>query len=330
MSREQIVDLLEYLGVRKIKNNPAKDNIQMCCPIHNEDNPSAGISIEKQVFHCFSCHATGGISWFLHLAEPDTFRSMQESDAFLKERYGVDFQAFDRSWRENGLRRFEDFDEETEEYVRFELPRVKLAPYKSGKETFQYFFDRGFNIQDVKDFMIGRDLVHKTVTIPVFWKDNVLAGIVGRKIDPKTPKNSRYMFMADFPKSALLYPQNYYKSERGRVVLVEGHLDAIWCHKHGFTEVQAMQTNALSKLQAEWILENCKEVVDFSDDDKMGEYATKSIVDRLKGEGVKLLTVKHLYPEGKKDPQQCTPEELYFMLEEGHEKSMFAKKIRRM
>lgn len=302
LTREDIIDLLQYLGARKIKNNPSKDNIQFCCTVHNEDNPSAGISVSKQVFNCFSCHAAGSISWFLHLSEPDTFRNIYEADKFLKERYGVDFAKFEREWEKNGIRRFEDFyRDEEEKSKRFELPRFKLAPFKSGKETYQYFFERGFNKEDVKNFMIGRDIVQRTVTIPVFWEDGTLAGIIGRKIDPDVPKNARYI-VYEFPRGSILYPIDKYKSDRGRVVLVEGVLDAMWAHKLGFTEVLAMLTNSLSKEQANWILNHCSEVVDLSDNDEGGEIASEMIRKRLKGK-IKILSAKHLYPEDIKDIQ---------------------------
>ena len=66
-----------------------------------------------------------------------------------------------------------------------------LAPFKSGKETYQYFFDRGFDEETMEIFQIGYDILHRTVTVPVFWEDGTLAGIVGRYIYPRN-KAERY------------------------------------------------------------------------------------------------------------------------------------------
>lgn len=310
LTREQILDLLKYLDATKIVDK-GRDNIQFTCTVHGENNPSAGVSVSKQVFNCWSCHAKGSISYLVYKSKPDEFKNIKEVDTFILDRYGVAYISFDKEWANNGLLRYEDFYN-IEEEVRFTTPRSKLAPFRSGKETYQYFFDRGFNSKDVQDFMIGRDLIQKTITIPIFWEDETLAGIIGRKIDSKISSNMRYK-VYDFPKSNLLYPLNKYKSERGRVVLVEGNLDAIWCHKHGFSEVLAMQTNSLSKEQVSWIVNNCSEVVDLSDNDKMGYYASQSIEEGLKRK-VRLLSAKHLYPDSKKDPQECTYNELKEMM----------------
>ena len=59
LTREDIVDLLNYLGSPHIKNIEGKDDIQFCCTVHGESNPSAGVSISKQQFNCFACHAHG-------------------------------------------------------------------------------------------------------------------------------------------------------------------------------------------------------------------------------------------------------------------------------
>jgi DNA primase len=35
------------------------------CPFHNDMNPSLGVSQEKQVFHCLSCHKKGDVVNFV-------------------------------------------------------------------------------------------------------------------------------------------------------------------------------------------------------------------------------------------------------------------------
>lgn len=34
VTREQLIDILEYIGSPKIINREGKDDVQFCCPIH--------------------------------------------------------------------------------------------------------------------------------------------------------------------------------------------------------------------------------------------------------------------------------------------------------
>ena len=45
---------LDYFSKRK----DTPDNIMVCCPYHQERNPSAGIRKEDGLFHCFACGET--------------------------------------------------------------------------------------------------------------------------------------------------------------------------------------------------------------------------------------------------------------------------------
>lgn len=324
LSREQIIDLLEnVLDTKVVESSKAKDNIQFCCTVHGESNPSAGIHVEKQVFHCFSCHATGSISWLLFQSS-DRFKSVYEAEKFLEERYEIDFSQID-SFATKELKRYEDFNTETEKEERFELPIYKIAPYKSGKETYEYFFDRGFTKETVKEFKIGRDLVSKTVTIPVFWEDKKLAGIIGRYIDPNRPKNSRYKIY-EFPKGSLTFPLDKLEVINDTIILVEGILDAIWLYQLGFKNVQSILGNGISKKQADIIKSKCRKIICMYDNDKGGETALDITENILKNSGIIIYKVK--YPEGRNDPQECNKEEIQYMID--NSSGILNKKIKRL
>ena len=44
------------------------------CPFHDDSNPSMCVSREKQIYTCFSCHATGNVYTFLMNYEHIDFR----------------------------------------------------------------------------------------------------------------------------------------------------------------------------------------------------------------------------------------------------------------
>lgn len=315
LTREDIVDLLYTLGASIVKNRETNDNIQFTCTVHGESNPSAGVSVSKQTFNCFSCHEGGSIPWLVCKSAPDDFKTIQQAKDFLSSRYGVEYSAINEKQVQK-LKMYEDFiniDEEPKE-KRFELPIFELAPYKSGKETYKYYYDRGFNKDDLQYFKVGRDLVSKTVTIPVFWQDGVLAGIIGRYIKPKA-HNKRYKIYNNSPTGSFLYPLDKFKIENDTCIIVEGILDAMWLHKMNYTNCLATLTNNISKEQIELLKElGVGTIIDFTDNDKMGDIATTKLKSACLKNGIEYKSVKANYPEDKKDPQSMNEEELNLVI----------------
>lgn len=308
LSREQIKDLLRHAGVTKIIDR-GKKNIQFCCPVHGESTPSMGIRIEDTVCHCFSCHWSGNIQWLLFKTCPDEFKSVYEVERWIKEKYNVDLGKYAVDFSKN-LRRYDDTTEECEEIEekQHELPRHFLAPFKSGKETYKYYFDRGFNKKDLVYFNVGRDLENETVTIPVYNPDSTLCGVVGRYIDPNRPKNARYR-VYEFPKGKITYPIDKLEIKDDTLILVEGILDAMWLHKHGYTNAQSILGNGLTYEQADLLKNNYEfdTIILAFDKDKGGETAIEIAKKRL-GSDYKYKTVN--YPTGVKDVQEMTKEQL--------------------
>lgn len=320
LSREQVIDILKFCGATKIKDR-GKDNIQYCCPVHGESTPSMGYSMSKGICHCFSCHFSGTIEWLVFKSLPEDFTSLRDVEEWILNKYGVDVRKEERKISGRILKRYgdDDFEDEPEEEIeeqRFELPKSYLAPFKSGKETYKYFFDRGFTKKTMQEFMIGRDLNQKTVTLPIFHADGVLGGVIGRFIDPNRPKNSRYA-VYEFPKGTLLYPIHKFKPliHNGQrvCVLVEGNFDSLWCHQEGHPEVLAIQGNGLTKKQAEILKGYDIDIFVLAfDNDKGGDTAIE-ITKRVLGDEYTYKVVK--YPEGAKDPQDLSKEQLDSMLD---------------
>ena len=272
-----------------------------------ESHPSCGINIDYtpddrpnehyQVCHCFSCGFSGTIPWFVFKSLPDKFKNIKEVEEFLKKRYGVTY-AYTYDPTTQTIKRYEDFGQE-QKTTRFEMPRTKLAPFKSGKQTYQYFFDRGFDKEDLKKFMIGRDLENETVTIPAFWEDGTLAGIIGRYIDPNRPKNMRFQIY-EFPKGSLIYPLDKLEVINDTIIGCESMLDVIMLHKWGFPNAVAMMGDGMSRQQADQIASRCKVFIDLFDRDKGGLEARR-IAQRRLGNRVMYL-IPSYYPEKGKDP----------------------------
>lgn len=307
LSKEQIDDLLDSVLSVKKRMSWKNTKIQFTCPIHDEDNPSCGINLDfqppdtigesYQVFHCFSCGAGGSIPWLVYKSLPDQFKNTKEAENFLRERYGVSFMSFSEG-EVIIAKKYDDFFIDLKE-ERFELPKSKIAPFKSGKETYRYFFDRGFDKEDMRKFMIGRDIDNETITIPAFWEDGVLAGVIGRYIDPKRPKNMRFKIY-EFPKGSLIYPLDKLEVVNDTIIGVEAMFDVMMLHKWGYPNSVAMMGDGMSKEQSDMIASKCRVFIDLFDNDKGGLIARKIAKKRL-GKRVLYLTPSY-YPETGKDP----------------------------
>lgn len=311
MTREQVIDLLYYLGASKVVNKEGKSDIQFTCTVHGESNPSAGFNLDKMCFNCFSCHASGGLEWLVLKSLPDEFKSIYEVDTFIRERYGVDLSSVDMSQIKE-LRRYGETKNTTtyEKYDKKVLPKSFLAPFKSGKETYKYFYERGFTKETVIKFNIGRDLVNKTVTVPVYYdNEQELAGVIGRYIDPNRRKNERYKIYEVNP-GTLVFPQDKCKPIDGVLIVVEGLLDAIYMHQLGYTNTFATLTNSISNDQVRWLKkQGATKLIDMTDNDEMGVIAT-NIIKKKSGKQLQILNAKQHYPTGCKDPQDMSEDEV--------------------
>ena len=123
MTREQVIDLLYYLGASKVVNKEGKSDVQFTCTVHGENNPSAGFNLDKMCFNCFSCHASGGVEWLVMKSMPEDFKSIYDVDRFIKSRYNVDLSSVDIS-QVKELRRYgetpsiaNDFEAVFKQYV---------------------------------------------------------------------------------------------------------------------------------------------------------------------------------------------------------------------
>lgn len=308
LSKEQIVDLLNYIGVDKI--GEWKDNtIQFCCPIHGESNPSCGINCDfvprdslgshYQVYNCFSCGSHGDLPKFLWKSLPDDFKTYRKALEFIENRYSVSLSTFDLESSKDLENSYDDlFIQLENSFLRFTQPLSKLAPFKSGKSTYQYFLNRGFDYDDIREYMIGRDTINKTITIPVFWEDKQLAGVIGRYVC-KRPKNMRYKIY-NFPREDLIYPLDKVESINDTIILLEGMLDVIMLRKWGYKNAVCQMGGGISERQVRQIVTRASKVILLYDNDNGGRKNIELAEKAFKGRA--MLLYPSYYPPTGKDP----------------------------
>jgi DNA primase len=325
LQEHEVEEIIRYdLGLDRVRrlNGRKGINFQFCCPFHGETKPSAAVLVNNDgVFgQCFSCKETFGLPKLIaHVQDIE----IDEAISYLEEKFNVSMKSTVVGRKK--LRRYEETQEVVEKkQKRFELPRVKLAPYRSGKETHKYIFERGFTKKTVKEAMIGWDRKLKRITIPVFHKDGVLAGIIGRAVlDNKIKKNGKmrdnpayikmygnspkYFIYDNFPIGEVLYGSHEFYSEDDTAIIVEGTLDRLWMKQQGFTNVlsiiiakMAYNEKTGASVQRD-ILHSLgvKRVIFMHDNDEAGEVGKEVAYEILKNDFI-CLEVK--YPEDFKDP----------------------------
>lgn len=306
-TKEQIEDLLDNVLETPKRTQWKGDKIQFCCPIHGERNPSCGINLDYcpddepdlhgQVFNCFSCGEYGSITRLVYKSLPDKFKSLLQADKFLNDRYGFTSRYLGENKRKLNIKRYGEIENKKD--TREVKPMSMIAPFRSGKETYQYFFDRGFDKEDMRTYKIGRDVINETVTIPIFWEDEKLAGVIGRYIDPSRPKNSRFM-VYEFNRSKLIYPLDKVQPVEDTLILMESCFDTIMLNKWGYPNAIASMTNRLSKYQAEQIKRLCSKLIILQDLDERGIKLVDTAKQLLKGD-VQILLPTYK-PRRGKDP----------------------------
>lgn len=330
LTKEQVEDLLEYIGVDKVgvwKGN----NVQFCCPIHGESHPSCGITTEAidrdtgkiyQAFNCLACGEHGNLVKFLWKSMPDDFKTYWDAAYFMQERYNL-FYEFDPDSVESVARYDEQYEDNDESERRIVKPKYFIAPFESGKKTYKYFFERGFTKSEMKEYMIGLDRESKTITIPDFWEDGQLAGVIGRYVSPHRRHNERYKIY-DYPKNDLIYPLDKIKPINNTIIIMESMLDTIRVRRLGYENAGCIKGMLMSARQARWLRENCACVIDLFDNDSGGIKARRIAKERLYDINYKTC----VYPEYGKDPCDWEDEDLIETIESA--KTMHVFKVPRL
>lgn len=322
LNEDQVRSILEEIGLRKIKKTSSRKgvNFLFLCPYHGErNNPSGSLLVAHDGVYgaCFSCDARYSLPMLIGECMGGSFA---DGIDFLQERFNVSFRDFKPT--EKAMRRYEDaIDEGVAQTKRQELPYYKLAPFRSGKETHKYFFERGFDKQDMVDNMIGWDRIKKRVTIPLFHADGVLAGFSGRAVlnekKANGKKNSsyekhygnspKYLLYDNVPIGELLYGSHDFFSPDGTAILVEGLLDRVWMRKLGFMNSLATIVAKMSydertqhSKQADILHKlGVRKIYFMQDADKAGQTGKEDAIKFLRKD---FICRDVEYPEGWKDP----------------------------
>ncbi|MBP2073013.1 DNA primase [Thermoanaerobacterium butyriciformans] len=335
IEENDIVDIVSnYVSLKR----SGKD-FKGLCPFHHEKTPSFNVSQEKQLYHCFGCHASGNVITFVMNIENIGFKEAVE---FLADKAGIKIE-------EENLSGIEYQKKKLKEEI-YEINRLAAIFYhkclysRSGQAALKYLYDRGIDDVTIKRFglgyspnggdellkflkahkysidtMVNAGLISKSnnggfydrfrnrVMFPIIDEKNNVIGFGGRVLDNMKPKYLNTAETIVFKKGKTLYGINYAKkTKEDKFIIVEGYMDAIALYQSGIDNAVASLGTALTMEQGRLIKKYKNTVVISYDADEAGVEATMrglNLLDEL-DLNVNILTI----PNGK-DPDEYVRKE---------------------
>lgn len=271
------------------------DNIQVCCPYHKggqERRPSAGIKKSDGIFHCFTCGET---------------HTLQEMISYCFGRHDDIVGAFGWEWL---LKNFLTVSIEERKSLDLDFLRnheEKATLYISDDELddyrvyHPYMWKRKMTPEVVEIFDIGYDRETKSITFPVRDIQGRCLFVARRSV---VTKFFNYPAGAEKPVYGL-YELSQLPSYPSEVIICESMIDAVYFWTVG---KYAVALNGLgNELQFKQLKEMpCRKFILCTDSDDAGMKARSRIRKNIRN---KLIT-EYVLPDGRKDANDCTPEEL--------------------
>ncbi len=336
---KQKIDIVEVIG-QATKLTRAGKTFRGLCPFHSEKHGSFFVYPDQQSWHCFGACATGGdVFSFVMKKEGIAFG---DALRLLAERAGVvipEFAAAEKT-RERHDRLYKANEAAAEYYhqllltspeaqkVRDYLKKrglnaasveeFKLGYAPNAWDSLQkYLEERGYTTAELLEAgLVGEseskkihDRFRHRLLFPITDARGRIIGFGGRTLDDSVqPKYLNSPQTPLFDKSSNLYGLHLAKDamrKEAQGVIVEGYLDVILPHQHGFRNVIASMGTAIGDSHIAILKKMTKNLVLALDPDSAGESATLRSVGLENALGGEMRVA--LLPEGK-DPDEIVIE----------------------
>jgi DNA primase len=310
------VDVVDLVG-RLVNLRKAGQNFKGLCPFHAEKTPSFMVNPKKGIFHCFGCGVGGDVFGFLmrqdRLSFPEAVRALakQAGVALPEDRGGA---AAGDSGREELFRVMEGA-------AAFYVERLWTA---GGERAREYLNKRGIAPDVARRFGLGwapEGWETIRAALRQFSEESLIAAglLVARENKPGTydrfrgrllfairdlqsrvvafggrgfgDEQPKYLNSPETPlysKGNLLYAADLARDtirEKNRALIVEGYVDCLMAHQHGFTETVAALGTAFTAAQLGVLRRYCDEVITFFDADAAGQKAAERAEELLEPSG---------------------------------------------
>ena len=297
------IDIVEFIS-DYVALKKSGQNYKGLCPFHSEKTPSFMVSQPKQIFHCFGCAAGGDVVSFLMKHDNLPFG---EALQYLAKKAGL--KITDSAFDTNFSAKRQKILQVNEEAMKFYMRALRQS-----NTAMAYLRQRGVSEDALTTFSIGyapdqrntlslhlkkmghsdsilmnaglavadgkgcRDWFRGRILFPIFTMRNDIVAFGGRVMDNALPKYINSPETEIFKKSETLYAINLSKDEirkKGYALIVEGYLDAIMCHQHGFKNTVAPLGTALTSRHVHKLKSLTNGVVLVFDSDDAGVSAAR-------------------------------------------------------
>ncbi|GIV68009.1 DNA primase [Caldilinea sp.] len=304
---KQRVDLVELIS-RYTSLKRAGSVYKGLCPFHSERTPSFVVFPHTGTWHCFgACGAGGDAFSFVMRKENLTFREALE---LLAAQVGVDLKVAGGDARNEQRTLLYEVNELAAAFFQHALAHHPMAEkarrYLKSRgvdETTAQAFRLGYALpawSGLRDHLLERgfsldllleaglikrneerqstyDAFRDRVMFPICDRQGRVIGFGGRAFEENAPKYLNTSETPIFHKSHVVYGLDRAHRairEQNRVIIVEGYMDVIAAHQHGYTNVVACMGTALTSEQLQQLQRYTSNFVLALDADAAGQQAT--------------------------------------------------------
>ncbi len=337
--KERVRDATDIVAVisQYVALKAAGRNLKGLCPFHGEKTPSFFVNPERQTFKCFGCGAGGDVFEFLMRREgwtfPEALKTLAEranitltrsggahhpeQEQLKRQLYAVMAWAAERFTQ--ALKSPEAGQGARAYLAQRRIPgelweRFALGFAPPGRDNLLRAAQRDHYSQELLlaagllveagDKGSPYDRFRQRWMFPIFDLQGRPVAFGGRLLGEQGPKYLNSPETPLFRKGDLLYALHLAREaarSAGRLVVVEGYVDAIACHAAGLTETVASLGTALTPKQAQLIKRYTNQAVLMYDADDAGIAAARRAFELLVQAGV---SVKAAVLPGAKDPDE--------------------------
>ena len=330
IARNPIEDVVgQYVSLKR-----AGANMFGLCPFHGEKTASFSVAPDKGIYYCFGCHKGGGVVNFMMevegLSYPDAVRALAKRvgmEVPEDEQHQSRYRQQERLWalhkeaaRFYHTQLYAPVGKAALEYALGRgMPKSTLINFGIGyaPDTWDSLVKalraKGYTDEELKEsglVTISKkngnlfDRFRDRLMFPIIDVRGNVIGFGGR-IMKKDDNAAKYLNSPEtmiFNKRKNLFGLNMAKkSKLGYLILVEGYMDAIALHQHGFDCAVASLGTSLTEEHAVLLSKYTEQVVLIYDGDEAGQRAAQRAIPMLEKAG---LQVKVLRMKDAKDPDE--------------------------
>lgn len=302
----------ERLGIAEvlesyIRLEKAGANYKARCPFHHEKTPSFFVSPARNTYYCFGCGVKGDIFTFVQEFEKVDFVGALK---ILAERAGIELAQFKdekkgeydrlRGVLELATTFFQKQLQGNKKAMQYLLDRgltekmvsdwrIGFAP-QDWRQLHDFLLTKKIPVSDMETVGLVKrseksdgtvyDRFRARIIFPLFDPSSRVIGYSGRIFGVPDSEGPKYLNSPDTPlfnKSETLY--GYHKAKEGirqwkYTILVEGQMDLLLCHQHGYTNTVATSGTSLTDSHLDKLKKISDNLMLVYDADKAGLKAT--------------------------------------------------------